>query len=82
MSAPAEADLTIHNGIVVTPSGLVRGGLSASGGVIIHSPYTLRNARNTLAALCITVVAQIGVVPKGISVPDRERAKPILWPRR
>jgi dihydroorotase-like cyclic amidohydrolase len=34
MSAPAEADLTIHNGIVVTPSGLVRGGLSAAGGVI------------------------------------------------
>lgn len=28
------ADLTLRNGIVVTPSGLVRGGLSATGGVI------------------------------------------------
>lgn len=28
------ADLTLRNGIVVTPAGLVRGGLVASGGVI------------------------------------------------
>ena len=34
MSAPAGADLTIRNGVVVTPTGLVRGGLSATGGVI------------------------------------------------
>ena len=30
------ADLTLRNGTVVTPTGLVRGGLSASGGVITH----------------------------------------------
>lgn len=30
------ADLTLRNGTVVTPSGLVRGGLSASNGVITH----------------------------------------------
>jgi dihydropyrimidinase/dihydroorotase len=30
------ADLTLRNGIVVTPTGLVRGGLAASGGVITH----------------------------------------------
>jgi dihydroorotase-like cyclic amidohydrolase len=30
------ADLTIRNGIVVTPTGQVRGGLSASNGVITH----------------------------------------------
>ncbi len=30
------ADLTLRNGIVVTPNGLVRGGLSATGGVITH----------------------------------------------
>jgi dihydropyrimidinase len=34
MSAPAGADLTIRNGIVVTPTGVLRGGLSATGGVI------------------------------------------------
>src|SRR6185436_5567248 len=34
MSAQAGADLTIRNGVVVTPTGLVRGGLSATGGVI------------------------------------------------
>ena len=30
------ADLTLRNGTVVTPTGLIRGGLSASGGVITH----------------------------------------------
>lgn len=30
------ADLTLRNGTVVTPTGLVRGGLSATGGVITH----------------------------------------------
>ena len=34
MNAPAGADLTLRNGIVVTPAGLVRGGLSVTGGVI------------------------------------------------
>ena len=36
MSAPAAPDLTLRNGVVVTPSGLIRGGLSASRGVITH----------------------------------------------
>lgn len=30
------ADLTIRDGIVVTPTGQVRGGLSASDGIITH----------------------------------------------
>ena len=30
------ADLTIRNGVVVTPTGLVRGGLSVTDGVITH----------------------------------------------
>ena len=30
------AELTLRNGTVVTPTGLVRGGLSASGGIITH----------------------------------------------
>ena len=30
------ADLTIRNGIVVTPNGLIRGGLTAADGVIVQ----------------------------------------------
>jgi dihydroorotase-like cyclic amidohydrolase len=34
MSASSGTDLTLRNGVVVTPTGLVRGGLSVTGGVI------------------------------------------------
>src|SRR5882724_7131969 len=55
---------------------------SGSSGELIDGADAHLDARHPLAALCITLVAQRGVVPRGVSVPDREHARPGLWPQR